>query len=359
MRKKLIDADKAKQLARESLRKGTYALRGLFQELLWESSDRIKKRSDNMDMYGLPWSITGVKPKRLPQGTRFVLQSNSAITYIVEQPPQVRTIHFSKELMTLHYWQNPYRIEIEDMFAKDQRLGKKRHFHLALPYVIFVIHLSVDNEGTIGLMYFSNKPFVSMEQLVFQPCLPNVSSDGSLCLPDNLYNDAGLVVDSFIKEGRYSEAVDLIIDRIWKATFNKDIIDCFDEITGSCLRSLWHWERNSRENPLFVLNIKWNNLDPPETVAEQVRSIMWNSTEYDNESIDVIRRIVVRELEKNNRYAGRIKKTIRQIRSNFDSALDREIKLTQNENMDAAHEPDTYSRVGSGQATKAKERRRK
>ena len=257
--KRMIEIESVKQLLKDCEERAISASIGLSFDLFAGVKDRLYERMTKILQWGVGTSITNQYPCYLPEGVKFVFQRGKSVTFIIEQKPQVRTVHFDQNFVDGHYSGFSYGVlkACAHLFKGKPEPAMKRHFRLAFPYVIFVVNIKnneEDHEWSNCWLYFSDKPFVSLKQELFLPCLPNICKDGEVCLDV-------LAEKHFqhIADGKYGQAAEEMIDSFWKSSFNGDIVDCFlrTRYRDKRLGSLWHWEKNSKKDPAFMLSVKW------------------------------------------------------------------------------------------------------
>jgi hypothetical protein len=161
----------------------------------------------------------------LPLGTRFHVRKGDYDFFVIEQAPSVRTISVSSNFL---------------------RIDNQKQFSLAFPYVVFLL---VFERGRLQSQYTSyrNRP---LESLGDRLCLPNLSNmDGlGVCTGFGGHRVDGLAA-------RVSE----VISHFWASEFNNDLKANFDSYSRreETLKNFATWEKNSKKNPLFVLDIDW------------------------------------------------------------------------------------------------------
>lgn len=164
----------------------------------------------------------------LPQGTRFHIQKNDYDFLVVEQSPQTRTVSVSNSL---------------------SKRDDKNSFNLAFPYVVFLLVFK-EERLTGFFVHYRNRPLTSLDDRLCRPNLPNM--DGTnVCLGFNGHNVIGLVA-------RTEE----VIGHFWNSQFNRDWRDNYElySYRDRRLKNFSVWERNSKENPLFVLDVQWEEM---------------------------------------------------------------------------------------------------
>lgn len=163
-----------------------------------------------------------------PDGTKFCLSKGKATVFVVEEKPQVRTVTFREGFVR----------------GKNDYLTKDTTFQLAFPYVIFVVKLW---EGRFSCLcvYFAKRPLQSLTDTLCWPSLPNIHSDGSVCLR---YQEANYKTAA--------ECVRAVISHFWQSAFNNDLRDHYDH-GDNPIRNVWDWEKQSQKDAAFVLTTNW------------------------------------------------------------------------------------------------------
>ncbi|MDO8669560.1 MAG: hypothetical protein Q7K65_04680 [Candidatus Buchananbacteria bacterium] len=172
----------------------------------------------------------------LPEGTKFFFSHGETQIVVVEQKPQMRTLHFM-----------------------DEFVGGDGCYNLALPYVIFVI---IFHEGQFRLLYlyYANKPMVSLDSQVFHSNLPNIHGGHDVCLGFRGCRATSL-----------SGKVEEVIAHFWQSRFNNDLNDWYRHFADQerVFRNLASWQKASQDDPLFVLKVNWpsSNSDIAQKIA--------------------------------------------------------------------------------------------
>ena len=168
----------------------------------------------------------------LPNGTKFFIANEEETILVIEQPPQVRTVTFSSKFMGL---------------AGKKILGGQKSFQLAFPYIIFVMKFFGNRLQNLYLFYATEKLTLIDKQLYY-PNLTNIASNNHVvCLGNVEFS------------GNITEQAEKIISYFWQSEFNGDLSELYRVQKWSNLKflSLKTWQRESRKNPLFVLNTEF------------------------------------------------------------------------------------------------------
>ena len=174
----------------------------------------------------------------LPTGTRFYRQINDTVVFIIEVPPQVRTLSFQS------------RGEKKFPYLGVYTRKSITSFRLALPYVIFTAKCSIYPDDNYGLQRFfvnyTTSPLSNMEDRLYYCNLPNIYGN-RVC--QNYINacesPANLVEDA--------------ISTFWQSIFNCDGFENFIYMMTKDRRvkTLKNWAKASKDNPLFPLEVAW------------------------------------------------------------------------------------------------------
>src|SRR5262252_541586 len=168
-----------------------------------------------------------------PEGTRFVRRRVSAQILVIEQKPHTRTLAFQNEL-------------------EDPSRRGTNYFSLALPYTVFVLYFRNRVFQTLYVGW-RNKPLAGINDYLGRPNLPNISDELAVCM--------GNEFKAIQWTGqRMSEQVNEVLGQFWQSDFNKDIADAFHGYRKAHdqFANLKTWARHSKQDPLFILNIPWN-----------------------------------------------------------------------------------------------------
>lgn len=212
------------------------------------TKEEIEQEIDSWQQNFLQSGING-NGLLLPTGTRFVVQRPGCVYFVIEQKPQVRTVLFSKKFAGSQYYNLGYNER--KYLGKDAQI--KKNFRLAFPYVVFIICFNDDLAGCIYDMYvfFTRKPLKSLKDPLFMAALPDVDDCGVVCLSD--------VISGINKVNTYAQRVECLVASFWQSSFDDDIHRRFEEQAAKtrALKSIWHWEKESKKDPNFGLRVRW------------------------------------------------------------------------------------------------------
>lgn len=137
-----------------------------------------------------------------------------------------------------------------------QRLSHKKDKYLftnlALPWVIFShrFHAQGDSESTYrgSKIFFANKRFSGLNDLVGIPPLHNVDNGGGICMGGGLSLPMEMSIVDKVREAE---------THFWAAPFNHDLGENNLSLVGGGIRS---WGGMSSKNPRFIVeNVDWRH----------------------------------------------------------------------------------------------------
>lgn len=174
----------------------------------------------------------------LPEYTRLIFTYSNIEIVALEIPPQRRTLVFT-----------PGTIANMLPEPNDNRRGSNApQFHLAMPYTIFFLKFVQKNPSL--KVFYRNHPLRSLEDKLYRASLPNVGSDGAVCLGQYLAP----------RQGTLAERVEHLMDFYWTSKFTYfQGGDNYLNYPDVRVRNLWAWERASQRDPLFVTQIGWKH----------------------------------------------------------------------------------------------------
>lgn len=167
----------------------------------------------------------------LPTGTRFVVRKGKMTTFVIEQPPQKRTIRIMYE-----------------------RGDRSELFQLALPYVVFFVVLR-GRKSDKAYVLFRKAPLRSLKDELLCPALPNIHGDFSVCFAPSASKES------------LAEMAEESIASFWGGRFIKT------ELVSEAHRrlSVDAWADGSRKDSLFGLSYPW--IPAKQTVASMLKTI--------------------------------------------------------------------------------------
>lgn len=199
-------------------------------ENVWDSIQQFKEATDES-----PWLI--------PSGCKIAYTKGKRTVLLIEQSPQVRTINVHDVLVSIH----------DEAKAASTKGTEIYRFTLAFPYVYFLIAFD-DGKYNRHQTFFRNSPLTSVNEHVYFAPLPNIFRDedgryGAMCMGRH-------ALKHIADQNTVSRQVDAAIGAFWQTPFSNDLgTGNYDSYFGS-----WgQWQQKTKEDPLFVLNIKWNN----------------------------------------------------------------------------------------------------
>jgi hypothetical protein len=163
----------------------------------------------------------------LPQNAKMYFEINGFQVAVIEQPPMVRKVFFSR-----FYSSN-----------ENQEISPR----LAFPFVVFVVVVKNKEYGGLSV-YYRDKPLRTLDDKLFLPNLPNLHGDCSVCLKF-----------SGSKETSLAGYADEVVAQYWSRQFNTDLSDNFERYRDEDdrLKNIEAWENASQKNPLFPLKVRW------------------------------------------------------------------------------------------------------
>lgn len=228
----------------------------------------------NSDVLGaLTHDQAGSHMEVFPEGTKFFFRKGDSTTIVVEEKPQTRTIRFSEGFLA------------REANSESDSRTRRTNLLLAFPYVVFVIHFR--GMGFCCLrVYYSNKPFTSLDDRLFLPNLPNIDNCAGVCL-----GFPGC-------QGRtFSERVQEVVSHFWQSEFNNDLRDNYNRMRGNDnhFSDIWHWEANSKIDPTFMLKVEWVPINT--SFRELVGSLSQSGAEGEVRNLNEVARRAIEESE--------------------------------------------------------------
>lgn len=179
------------------------------------------------------WKVPQREPFVFPQNCRFCFQKGTKTVFVIEQEPKIRSLFFKENMLG------------ETIAGGD--LTDSRRVSLAMPFAIFVI---VFDAGVYQTMYhfWDVAPMRSLEDVMFQPLLPNVHCGGQVCIG----------YDQRPMDGtQMSAACHKLIGDFWNTQFNNDLSEHWwkKKDIDRRLASARDWEAMSDNDSLFILDV--------------------------------------------------------------------------------------------------------
>jgi len=163
-------------------------------------------------------NLTNVAKNQIVDQKSYREVYRSEILHVVEYPPQVRMCKFN-----VH--------------------GQKSARYLSMPYMQFTRYLG--KQGMSLHVGFTNEPIQNIRQEVYFPPLPNIWYPSLQCCLMHCPNSK----------------FDTAIQNFWNTRY----LDCEDWYCFPVLdketpmRTYQKWERMTKENPAFILDVKWTH----------------------------------------------------------------------------------------------------
>jgi len=200
--------------------------------------------------------LTGATADRgiLPPNCRFIEATNKGYLVVIEEPPAIRTVQIQK------YFEH----EIEDLKNSgtlkefgyehfDPRSDKINSFSLAFPYVVFILSFERETRLIDGLVFFRTQQMRGMSDYLLKAPLTNISDNQRVC-----FGDANKFAANSL-----TQAIQNVIMVFWSAVFNTDYTYNYSayQKEGSEFGNYLRWEYLTTQNPLFIYDAKWIQLD--------------------------------------------------------------------------------------------------
>ncbi len=207
-------------------------------KMVIESVGRVLKLEDFLN--GIAQQ-GGIATPILPTGCKYFRKINNRSILVIEEPPKTRQL----------VWTGMNEDE------------KKISWRLAFPYVVFVLEFSDLNLTTNYRIFYRVAPLVALDDKLFHTNLCNVYLDDRIC-----HGGIRIVGDTIIGK---SEG---FIKAFWQSTFNIDLDDHFlhDSTHNKSIISLEAWQASSKEDPFFMLGLKWRDACTLEQIIAKVAS---------------------------------------------------------------------------------------
>jgi hypothetical protein len=200
-------------------------------------------------------------PEAIPEGVRFLRRRGDAAVVVIEEKPQLRTVRWLGDESPAPYG----------------RKAAYRTARLAFPFVIIVIALRGGGLTGYQQCFYRTAPLQQLSDPLCYPNLYNVASGYGqacwLCLA-NLKKDLSPL--------SWEEKVREIRKHLWGAGFNQSSEMHEGNSYWQTMRridprvaSLAAWEEESKRDPFFTLQVKWQSLGKTvgEVIAEMLRGV--------------------------------------------------------------------------------------
>jgi hypothetical protein len=188
-----------------------------------------------------------------PRGCRFCFTKGTSTIFVIEQDPQVRTLLMDAAILG-------------DRAPAAAANGSAERVALALPYVIFIIHV---RHSLLSGMYcgWRGQPLRTMQDMINMPVLPNIHDNMNVCMGTHSYTDPDAAVTHF-----------------WNTRFNNDLSTQWwsKAQIDPRLATARTWARNSLEDSTFVLGIRYQQ---KKTLEEQINLLTAQEEEPDENAL--------------------------------------------------------------------------
>ena len=186
----------------------------------------------------------------LPLNCRYFKDIGDYKLFIIEEPPQMRTIFLdydmSWDVERLKASGDLKKFGYEKWFKENKNPYK---FYLAFPYIIYMILLDAKNDF-IRLKVFSRvTPLSSFGDYVCKLPLTNIDINQSVCMGSFTVNKT---------PDNQTLSISRVITQFWKNIFNKDYIynvQDYKNIPYVC--DYLTWQYYSQKDPMFIYNVEW------------------------------------------------------------------------------------------------------
>jgi hypothetical protein len=186
----------------------------------------------------------------LPPNCRYALDIGTYKLFIIEEPPQMRTIFLdydmSGTIASLKASGNLKKFGYENWFKENKKPYK---FYLAFPYIIYTIVLNSSNQYVRLRPYTRVTPLSSFGDYTCKIPLMNINSDQTLCMGS---------FSKTVNTKTPTTAVGSIIKTFWENIFNQDYIynvQAYNDIPFVC--DYLTWQYYSQQDPMFIYNVEW------------------------------------------------------------------------------------------------------
>ncbi len=216
-------------------------------------------------------SLLSNKKIALPKGTVYYDCVGKGATFVIQEPPAIRTISLDYDLPSIFYDMKKKRLlkmyDIPENFA--ELIGEPPYrISLGFPYIIYVVSIDLrDPIDSIRLkLFYSPTEINSENDHVYDSNFLNVNGNGFACLghkDDHIgfISSAVGVPKKYINELGVKKIIETTINYFWNSIFNDDIIGLYqaysdDIVLGNFLK----WNYWTRTDPIsFYKKINYLN----------------------------------------------------------------------------------------------------
>lgn len=202
--------------------------------------------------------LTSLYNEILPSNCRYATTVSNYKLYIIEEPPQMRTMFLNYDMSMivaeLKASGDLKKFGYEKWFQENKKPYK---FYLAFPYIIYMIVLNQDNSFKEMKIFSRVTPINHLGDYTCKLPLMNINSNQQVCM--------GTVPPS---SGSITDTIGNIIRAFWKNTFNSDFIynvQAYSNIPFVC--NYLTWQYHSQHDPMFIYNVEWI---PYKTITHEI-----------------------------------------------------------------------------------------
>lgn len=198
-------------------------------EKIWDCFQNFKELNDD-------------SPIIMPDGCKIAYTKGDRTVIVIQQNPQTRSVLFDSSLLT------------ENVAKQAQESTKSGYrYNLSFPYVYFFI---VFDKGIYQFheLYFRNKCMSSIREHIHLAPMPNIFRNndkkefGQMCMGKGM---------ELKPQQTIAQQVDLIISEFWQKSFSGDLGTGGFEKIDKKINNYATWQKNTEENPLFILSVNW------------------------------------------------------------------------------------------------------
>jgi len=196
---------------------------------------------------------TASDPDILPPSCRYVNQTKNGTTYVVEEPPSIRTIHSE--------------VHLEGIVEKLSKCGKMdefglpldwltqnpppHYFQLSFPYVVHIILLNKQNQRHVIRTFLRMTPITSKSDFLFVVPLPNFDQSHTICLGSSTQPPE-------LSRPTAAETIHYTLETFWGNKFNNDYTYNLKKYYNTAyVCDFLTWAYYTHVDPMFIYDVKW------------------------------------------------------------------------------------------------------
>ncbi|MDO8571280.1 MAG: hypothetical protein Q7R79_01210, partial [bacterium] len=170
-----------------------------------------------------------------PQGTKFVFSGGGRTYYVIEQPPQVRTVGWN--------------------YKEKEHSGR---WAFAFPYIVFIVVVGNIKKDFITLhAFYRNEPLLNAGDELFFPALPDMMHGKY----DNGERFSQVCFPGTKISGNVDAVVAAVLQSFWHSDFQmNEHQGNFFPLYKTKLPQIWElkkWHAATEKDPQFVLSLPW------------------------------------------------------------------------------------------------------